>query len=73
MWNMLPDIEKSYYKALVALQNDDYVTASGYFKNAENLVAEDDDLRILREATDLLVAVRNEIAELEKSKGNGDR
>jgi len=70
---MLPDNEKSYYKALVALQNEDYLTASAYFKNAENLVAEDDDLRILHEATELLVAVKDEIAELENSKGNGDR
>ncbi|UCD16525.1 MAG: hypothetical protein JSV44_08645 [Candidatus Zixiibacteriota bacterium] len=67
---MLPDTEKTYYKALVALQNRDYVTASGYFRSAENLIAEDDDLRILKEATALLVAVKNEILELENSERN---
>ncbi len=65
---MSPDSEKAYYKALLALQNRDFATASSYFKAAQNLVAENADLRILSEATEILLAVKDELRELELVK-----
>ena len=61
---MTINTEKAYYKALLALQNRDYATAAGYFKSAENMVAENADLRILSEATEMLLAVKDELREL---------
>lgn len=65
---MTPDSEKACFKALVALQNRDYATASSYFKTAQNLVAKNADLRILSEATEILLAVKDELRELEMVK-----
>ncbi len=59
--------EESYNKALQALRNRDYQAASGFFKSAENQFANDLDFRILSEVTALLVAVKNEISEIEKN------
>ena len=58
--------EELYNKALQALRNRDYQAASGFFKSAENQFADDLDFRILSEVTALLVAVKNEISEIEK-------
>jgi hypothetical protein len=62
---MLPEQEKAYMMALVALQKKNYAAASGYFKTAENLVADNAEIRILSEANEILLAVREEIAETE--------
>ncbi len=67
---MLPEPEKAYLKALVALQNKNYAAASGYFKIAENLVADNAEIRILAEATDTILAVHDEIAETENVTRN---
>jgi hypothetical protein len=58
--------EESYNKALTALRNKDYKAASGFFKFVENQFADNLDLRILSEVTALLMAVKNEINEIEK-------
>jgi hypothetical protein len=65
---MLPDSEKAYYRALLALKNKEYREASGFFRMAENQFTNDPDFRILKEATALLLAVKDEIFELENSR-----
>ena len=65
---MTPESEKACYKALVALQNRDFATAMSYFRAAQNLVAKNADLRILSEATEMLLAVKDELRELEMVK-----
>jgi len=57
--------EQAYYQALEALRNKDYRAASGFFKTAENQFADNLDFRILSEVTALLVAVKDEINEIE--------
>jgi hypothetical protein len=64
---MLNKEEKAYCSAMSALQNEDYSTASVFFKDAEKQFAGNDDFSILRHTTDLLLAVKEEIAALEKS------
>jgi hypothetical protein len=59
---------KAYYQALVALKNYDYTAASAFFKSAENQFADSLEFRILKETTDLLLAVKEEISELELEK-----
>jgi hypothetical protein len=60
--------EKAYFQALQALCDRDFNAASGFFKLAENQFAENLEFRILSEATDLLLAVKEEIGELEKEE-----
>jgi len=62
---MLNDTAKAYYRALQALREKDYRAAAGFLKTAENQFADRPELRILREATELLLAVKDEIFELE--------
>ncbi|MEW5923567.1 MAG: hypothetical protein AB1746_06230 [Candidatus Zixiibacteriota bacterium] len=62
---MLNDADKAYYRALQALKEKDYRAAAGFLKNAENQFAEKPEIRILSEATELLLAVKDEIYELE--------
>ncbi|SYZ74502.1 hypothetical protein TRIP_C90130 [Candidatus Zixiibacteriota bacterium] len=65
---MLADGEKAYFKALEALKNKDYRAASGFFKTAENQFTERLEFRILQATTALLLAVKEEIFELENSR-----
>ena len=60
--------QKPYYQALVALKNNDYIAASAFFKSAENKFADSLEFRILKETTDLLLAVKEEISELKLKK-----
>ncbi len=57
--------EKSYSRALEALRNKNYRAASGFFKSVENQFADNLDFRILNEVTALLIAVKDEINEIE--------
>jgi hypothetical protein len=65
---MLSNAEKAYMRALLALKKRDYATASGFFRSAENQFAESADFRILKETTELLLAVKEDIFELENSR-----
>ena len=62
---MLSDADKAYYRALQALRDKDYRAAAGFLKYAENQFADIPELRILRESTELLLSVKDEIYELE--------
>ncbi len=57
--------ENFYRRALEALRDKDYQAASGFFKSAENQFADNLDFRILSEVTALLLAVKDEITEIE--------
>jgi len=65
---MLSDAEKAYYRALQALQDRQYRAAAGFFKSAENQFAENPELRILKETTELLLTVKDEIFETENDR-----
>ena len=65
---MLSDSEKAFSRALTALKNKDYREAAGFFKMAEIKFAENEEFRILFESTELLLAVKDEIFELENNK-----
>jgi 2-polyprenyl-3-methyl-5-hydroxy-6-metoxy-1,4-benzoquinol methylase len=65
---MLTDSEKAYCRAIVALKNREYSSASGFFRMAENQFADNLKFRILKETNDLLLAVKDEIYELENSR-----
>jgi len=58
----------THLEALDALKRKDYRAASAFFKSAENQFADRLDFRILNEVTDLLIAVKEEIAEIEKEE-----
>ena len=62
---MLSDADKAYYRALQALRDKDYRAAAGFLKYAENQFADMPELCILRESTELLLSVKDEIYELE--------
>jgi hypothetical protein len=62
---MLNNVDKAYFRALQALRDKDYRAAAGFLKSAENQFADKPELRILREMTELLLAVKDEIFELE--------
>ncbi|MFH2037488.1 MAG: hypothetical protein ABIJ45_13885 [Candidatus Zixiibacteriota bacterium] len=64
----MSDLNKKYFQALIALKNKDYSAAVGFFKAAENQFADSLEFRILQETTELLLAVKNEIIELETEK-----
>jgi outer membrane protein assembly factor BamD (BamD/ComL family) len=63
---MSSNSNKIYDKALEALRNKEYAPASEIFKTAENQFADNIDFRILKEVTALLLAVKDEIYEIEK-------
>jgi len=70
--------QKALRESLAALKRKDYRAASGFLAVAENTFADDDQLLILREAVDLLIAVKVEInaaendkIEIEEIFGNG--
>jgi hypothetical protein len=60
--------ESAHLEALDALKRKDYSAASSFFKMSENQFADRLDFRILNEVTDLLLAVKEEIAEIEKEE-----
>lgn len=62
---MVFDSDEAYYKALLALKSRDYRKAAGYLKSAENQFADSLEFRILLETTRLLLAVKEEIFDLE--------
>lgn len=65
---MLSNAEKAYMRALLALKKQDYASASGFFRSAKNQFAESADFRILKETTELLLAVKEDIFELENGR-----
>jgi hypothetical protein len=60
--------QRTYYQALLALMDKNYSEASAFFKTAENQFADSYDFRILQETTELLLAVKDKIFELENEK-----
>jgi hypothetical protein len=65
---MLSDAEKAYSRGLEAIRKKDFRAAIGFFKSAENQFAENEEFRILFGSTELLLAVKDEIFELENNK-----
>jgi hypothetical protein len=65
---MLSETEKAYFKALLALKERDYSGAAGFFRFAENQFADDPEFRILKETTELLIAVKEEIFDVESER-----
>jgi hypothetical protein len=65
---MLTKEEKAYYQAIKALKDRNYTAASGFFRVAEKQFTDNRDFRILRETTELLLAVKDEIYSLENEK-----
>jgi len=65
---MLNESEKASYRALLALKDRDYRAAAGFFKAAENQFTDNPELHILKEATELLLAVKDEIFEIENDR-----
>ena len=65
---MLSESEKAYSRALTALKSKDFRGAAGFFKTAEIQFAGSEEFRILFESTELLLAVKDEIYELENNK-----
>ena len=63
---MLTNEEKAYCAAMNALEKQDYPTASVFFRDAEKQFAANPDFSILKQTTDLLLAVKMEIAALEE-------
>jgi hypothetical protein len=59
--------EKAYYKAIQSLTDKDYSAVLGFLKAAEIQFADDHDFRILKGTTRLLLAVKDEIHELENA------
>jgi len=62
---MLSETEKAYFKGLMALKERDYSGAAGFFRFAENQFADSPEFRILKETTELLIAVKDEIFDIE--------
>jgi len=62
---MINRAENAYGHALEALSVRDYAIASGFLKSAEKEFAGDADFRILFESVRLLLAVKEELFELE--------
>ncbi len=58
---MTVETDLNYIEGLKALKNKDFEAALEYFKMSEKEFAENRDLRILSEAVELLLAVRNDI------------
>ena len=62
---MINGAQNAYGNALEALAARDFATASGFLKSAEKEFAGDADFRILSESVRLLLAVKEELFELE--------
>ena len=65
---MLNPAEKAYFHALQSLKRHDYAQAAHYFNQAAPFFAENQEFILLRETTTLLVAVKEELQELETDK-----
>ncbi len=65
---MLNPAEKAYLHALQSLKRRDYAQAAHYFNQAAPFFAENQEFILLRETTTLLVAVKEELRELETDK-----
>jgi len=65
---MLTKEEKAYYQAIKALKEKNYTAASGFFRIAEKQFADREDFRILCETAGLLLAVKDEIYNLENEE-----
>ena len=57
---MFSDAEKAYYLALEALKRKDYPSASNHFDKAVPHFKNNREFNLLRETTDLLLAVKKE-------------
>ncbi len=64
---MSNDPRKAYLRAVQSLKEKDYPATMGFLKSAEIQFADDIDFRILRETTRLLLAVKEEIFELDNN------
>ncbi len=67
---MLNPAEKAYLHALQLLKRRDYRRAVEYFDQAAPFFSENKEFSLLRETTTLLVAVREELAELGADKND---
>ena len=65
---MLNPAEKAYLEALQSLKRNEYRRAAHYFDQAAPFFAENQEFILLRETTSLLVAVKEELRELETDK-----
>ena len=63
--------DRTYSEAMQSLRDRDFRSASDIFKSVENQFAENDEFRILYESLKLLMAVKEEIEELEVEKTLG--
>lgn len=67
---MLDLSEKAYVMALRSLKQRDYGTAVTYFDQAAGRFANDKEFSLLRETTRVLVAVKNELADVRAKNDN---
>jgi|PlaIllAssembly_1097288.scaffolds.fasta_scaffold3786482_2 hypothetical protein len=67
---MLNPAEKAYLEALQSLKRNEYRRAAHYFDQAAPFFAENQEFILLRETTSLLVAVKEELRELEADKND---
>ncbi len=67
---MLNPAEKAYLEALQSLKRSEYRRAAHYFDQAAPFFAENQEFILLRETTSLLVAVKEELRELEADKND---
>ncbi|MEA2030301.1 MAG: hypothetical protein U9N55_01730 [candidate division Zixibacteria bacterium] len=65
---MLNPSEKAYCLALLALKHKDYRIASDHFNKAASGFKADKEFNLYRKTTQLLLAVKQEIAVLEMKK-----
>ena len=65
---MLNAAEKAYCLALQALKRREYSTADRLFDQAAGFFAENQEFRLVRETTRLLVAVKEELGTAESDK-----
>lgn len=67
---MLNPAEKAYLEALQSLKRNEYRRAAHYFDQAAPFFAENQEFILIRETTSLLVAVKEELRELEADKND---
>ena len=64
---MLEPSEKAYFRALRALEKKQYQQAVGYFDQAAEFFAGNQEFNLLRETTRLLVELKQALAVAEKT------
>ncbi len=62
---MLDQVEKAYCLALLALRDKDYPAASDHFNKAAPHFKDNAEFNLLRQTTDLLLAVKKERTKLD--------